>query len=92
MTDDDIHPENAAAIALMAEVSAFIGARQPSAGVALLALAKLVGQTCVFIDPHNPAELLDCSFHAARDEMRLRGLAWRLHVVGLGAIMPVRPA
>lgn len=91
MNDALLHQENRAAHALMGEVQALITARDASPAVALLTPAKLLGQTVVFLDPRDPAELLDCAMHVARDEMRLRSTAARLEAAGLGAIMPVYP-
>lgn len=91
MNQANVQRENNAAIALMGEVAAFINYRQVSPAVALLALAKLIGQSVTVLDPQRPDELLDCAFHVARNEMRLRAVATRLQAAGLGAIMPANP-
>ena len=92
MNDADIQRENNAAYRLMFEISAAINARGVSPATAILALAKLLGQTAVMVDPSKPAELLDCACHVARDEMRLRATGQALQAAGLGALMPVTRA
>ncbi len=92
MNDAGIQHETALAYRLMSQISATINQQCASPATALLALAKLLGQTVVMVDPAKPAELLDCACHVARDEMRLRATAQALQAAGLGAIMPVTRA
>lgn len=92
MNDEAISHENALAYRLMFQLSATINQQNVSPATALLALAKLLGQTVVHVDRENPAELLDCACHVAQGEMRLRATAQALQAAGLGAIMPVTRA
>ncbi len=92
MNEAGIQHETALAYRLMFQLSATINQQGVSPATALLALAKLLGQTVVMVDPSKPAELLDCAHHVARDEMRLRATAQALQAAGLGALMPVTRA
>lgn len=90
MNDADIQRNIAAAETLMLALDATLRQQDASRPLALLAVSKLLGQLVVIIDPAQPQEMLDCAYHAALDEMRLRATAQALHAAGLGAIMPVR--
>lgn len=92
MTDAEVQQELAIAYRLMMQIAATINQSGVPSQTALLALAKLLGQTVVMVDPRNPADLLECAHTVARDEMRLRATAQALQAAGLGALMPVRPA
>lgn len=92
MNEAQIRAENEAAFLLMRDLAFFINQRGGSTPVALLAIAKLLGQTCAFMDASNPEGMLAAALDVARDEMRLRALGMRLQAAGLGRIMPVRLA
>ena len=92
MNEADIQRENLAAYDLAVWLSDTINASGASPAVALLAVAKLLGQMVVIFDPRGPAELLEGVHMAAQDEMRQRATFQALQAAGLGAIMPVKPA
>ena len=83
--------ESAAVYQLMAKLSTVLNESQVDTSTAVLALAKLLGQTAVVVAPTKPAVLLDCACQVARREMCLRATAQAFQAAGLGALMPVRP-
>jgi hypothetical protein len=83
---------NDAASALASEIAAFVTHRNVSCAVAILAMAKLLGQGAVQFGGPDQAALLDAAFRHAQQEMRLRATAQQLKAAGLGALMPVGPA
>lgn len=83
---------NERATHLAQELAGFLCLRAPCRGVALMAMAKLIGQQVALMEPETPADLLNATFALARDEMRVRALGEQLHAAGLGALMPERQA
>lgn len=90
--DDEARAISQAANELASETSLFIQHRTVSAPVALLAMAKLLGQGAVVFGGNDPAGLLEVLCSNARDEMQMRRTAQALQAAGLGALMPVTRA
>lgn len=90
--DEQARATNDAANALANEVQAFLHHRNVPCAVALLAMAKLVGQGAAVYGGQDPAGLLQVLCDNAREEMQLRRTAEALRAAGLGALMPVQRA
>jgi hypothetical protein len=87
--DQQARATSDAANALANEVAAFLTLRDVPCAVALLAMAKLLGQGAAQFGAHDPEGLLQVCCDNARDEMRMRRTALALRAAGLGALMPV---
>lgn len=90
--DQQARATSDAANALASEIATFIWRRDVPCAVALLALAKLLGQAASQFGGQDPAGLLEVCCDNARDEMRQRRTAQALQAAGLGALMPVSRA
>lgn len=90
--DDQARATSDAANVLANEITAFVCHRNVSCQVALLAMAKLVGQGAAVYGGQDPAGLLQVLCDNAREEMQRRRMAQALRAAGLGALMPVQRA